>query len=82
MLSKKIIKKIDEELAHIGDIRFIPHASSWGRLSCVIEVGGQKYQSWVGDPREKVTVELLLEALSVAIEVKDAKTKSLKTCQC
>ena len=70
MLSK-VNKKLLKHLRGIEEIKFINYASSWGRITCIIEVNGgnNHYQSWVGDPREEVTPELLLEGLALAIEV-------------
>ena len=70
MLSK-VDRKPLKHLRGVEEIKFINYASSWGRITCIIEVdgGNNHYQSWAGDPREEVTTELLLDALALAIEV-------------
>lgn len=62
--------ELNKKLAESGitDIHFILWASSWGALSCVVETYDKKYQSWAGYPSDKVTLELLVEALNLALE--------------
>lgn len=63
-----IIEGINKELGlffkQISDINLVLWESSWGRLQCNAETAdGKKYQSWAGCANEKMSIELILEAL-------------------
>lgn len=56
-------------LGAICEIHFALYSSSWGRLQCNAEtIYGKKYQSWTGRPEEKVTLQMLIDAIKLIDE--------------
>lgn len=68
---QKLIREADNKalrgfLDNIRDVHLALRPSSWGRLQCNAETaGGQVYHSWSGDPSDKISVELIIEAFEL-----------------
>lgn len=67
-------------LEGIVEIDFALYSSSWGRLQCNAKTyDDKKYHSWAGLPDEKLTLDMLVDAIkSVDKQIQDKEVKMNK----
>ena len=65
-MKKKDSKDLEKFLAQITDVKLALWSCSWGRLQCTAETSrGKVYQSWSGDTRDKVSMEMIIKAFEL-----------------